>query len=108
MDRHTVTLEETQLSRDELRRYGRHLIMPEVGLEGQKKLKTSGVLVVGAGGLGSPALLYLAAASRFDARLKLQSRSRTQEAAKKSGDCHKRHSKSRRISADLWGVLDRP
>jgi molybdopterin/thiamine biosynthesis adenylyltransferase/rhodanese-related sulfurtransferase len=53
---------EIQLSREEVRRYGRHLIMPEVGLEGQKKLKASSVLLVGAGGLGSPMALYLAAA----------------------------------------------
>ncbi len=53
---------EVQLNRDEMRRYGRHLIMPEVGLEGQKKLKASSVLLVGAGGLGSPLALYLAAA----------------------------------------------
>jgi sulfur-carrier protein adenylyltransferase/sulfurtransferase len=51
-----------QLSREEVRRYGRHLIMPEVGLEGQKKLKASSVLLVGAGGLGSPMAMYLAAA----------------------------------------------
>ncbi len=51
-----------QLSREEFRRYGRHLIMPEVGLDGQKKLKAAGVLLVGAGGLGSPLALYLAAA----------------------------------------------
>ncbi len=49
-------------TKSELNRYSRHLIMPEVGLEGQLKLKSSKVLVVGAGGLGSPALLYLAAA----------------------------------------------
>ncbi|CAF0693510.1 molybdopterin-synthase adenylyltransferase MoeB [Candidatus Methylacidithermus pantelleriae] len=50
------------LSHDEIRRYGRHLIMPEVTASGQKKLKSARVLVVGAGGLGSPLLLYLAAA----------------------------------------------
>jgi molybdopterin/thiamine biosynthesis adenylyltransferase/rhodanese-related sulfurtransferase len=55
-------LEEMQLSHDEIRRYGRHLIMPEVGLDGQKKLKAARVLLVGAGGLGSPLGLYLAAA----------------------------------------------
>ena len=52
----------TELSQDEMRRYGRHLIMPEVGLEGQKKLKAGKVLVIGTGGLGSPLSLYLAAA----------------------------------------------
>lgn len=46
---------------DERERYGRHLIIPELGDEGQERLKASGVLVVGTGGLGSPALLYLAA-----------------------------------------------
>ncbi|HTY38183.1 MAG TPA: molybdopterin-synthase adenylyltransferase MoeB, partial [Bacteroidota bacterium] len=51
-----------QLSRSEIKRYGRHLLMPEVGLEGQRKLKSSSVLLIGAGGLGSPAALYLAAA----------------------------------------------
>ena len=51
-----------ELSREELQRYSRHLIMPEVGLDGQKKLKAARVLCVGAGGLGSPLALYLAAA----------------------------------------------
>jgi molybdopterin/thiamine biosynthesis adenylyltransferase/rhodanese-related sulfurtransferase len=50
------------LSVDEVKRYSRHLIIPEVGMAGQKRLKNAKVLVVGAGGLGSPALLYLAAA----------------------------------------------
>jgi len=50
------------LNNDEVRRYSRHLIMPEVGVEGQRKLKAARVLCVGAGGLGSPASLYLAAA----------------------------------------------
>lgn len=50
------------LSVDEVRRYSRHLIIPDVGMTGQKRLKNAKVLVVGAGGLGSPALLYLAAA----------------------------------------------
>jgi len=50
------------LSVDEVRRYSRHLIIPEVGMTGQKRLKNAKVLCVGAGGLGSPALLYLAAA----------------------------------------------
>src|SRR5438045_7939312 len=51
-----------QLSKDEILRYSRHLIMPEVGMEGQLKLKQAKVLCIGAGGLGSPLALYLAAA----------------------------------------------
>ena len=51
-----------ELTRDEVARYSRHLIIPEVGVEGQKRLKNASVLVIGAGGLGAPALLYLAAA----------------------------------------------
>jgi len=50
------------LSHEEILRYSRHLLIPEVGLEGQRKLKSASVLVVGSGGLGSPAALYLAAA----------------------------------------------
>ena len=50
------------LSNEEVKRYSRHLIMPEVGVEGQEKLKKGSVLCIGAGGLGSPAALYLAAA----------------------------------------------
>jgi adenylyltransferase/sulfurtransferase len=50
------------LSADEVRRYSRHLILPEVGMEGQKKLKAAKILCIGAGGLGSPAAMYLAAA----------------------------------------------
>uniref|UniRef100_A0A832I408 Molybdopterin-synthase adenylyltransferase MoeB n=1 Tax=Eiseniibacteriota bacterium TaxID=2212470 RepID=A0A832I408_UNCEI len=50
------------LERDELLRYGRHLLLPEVGLEGQRRLKGASALIVGAGGLGSPLALYLAAA----------------------------------------------
>ena len=52
----------TELSVNEVRRYSRHLIIPDVGMTGQKRLKNAKVLCVGAGGLGSPALLYLAAA----------------------------------------------
>src|SRR5947209_1712147 len=50
------------LSPNEVARYSRHLIMPEVGMEGQKRLKAAGILLIGAGGLGSPLGLYLAAA----------------------------------------------
>lgn len=51
-----------ELSHKEIHRYSRHLLIPEVGLEGQKKLKDASVLIIGSGGLGSPAGLYLAAA----------------------------------------------
>src|SRR5204863_995349 len=51
-----------QLDNDEIRRYSRHLILPEVGLSGQKKICSSSVLCIGAGGLGSPIAMYLAAA----------------------------------------------
>ena len=53
---------DTNFSQTELTRYSRHLLLPEVGLEGQKLLKKARVLVVGAGGLGSPVIQYLAAA----------------------------------------------
>jgi molybdopterin/thiamine biosynthesis adenylyltransferase/rhodanese-related sulfurtransferase len=53
---------EVELSNEEIRRYSRHLIMPEVGIEGQRKLKSASVLLIGTGGLGSPTALYLAAA----------------------------------------------
>jgi len=51
-----------KLTKQELNRYSRHLVLPEIGIKGQEKLKQSKVLIVGAGGLGSPAALYLAAA----------------------------------------------
>ena len=57
-----LDLESVELSKDEIARYSRHLILPEVGMEGQKKLKAASILLVGAGGLGSPLGLYLAAA----------------------------------------------
>jgi sulfur-carrier protein adenylyltransferase/sulfurtransferase len=55
-------LDEIELSKEEYQRYSRHIILPEVGLEGQKRLKTASVACIGTGGLGSPLLLYLAAA----------------------------------------------
>src|SRR6187455_3217779 len=51
-----------QLTPDEIKRYSRHLIMPEVGMDGQRRIKAGSVLCIGAGGLGSPAAMYLAAA----------------------------------------------
>src|SRR5438045_85132 len=58
----TTTELPVTLNKDEILRYSRHLIMPEVGMEGQQKLKAARVLCIGAGGLGSPLALYLAAA----------------------------------------------
>ena len=55
-------LSKIQLTKEEYERYSRHIILPEVGLDGQKKLKAASVLCIGTGGLGSPLLLYLAAA----------------------------------------------
>lgn len=57
--------DDTQLSNEELLRYSRHLVLPDVGLDGQRRLKEACVLLIGAGGLGSPAALYLAAAAGF-------------------------------------------
>jgi sulfur-carrier protein adenylyltransferase/sulfurtransferase len=58
----TVRAGANDLTAEEIKRYSRHLIMPEVGVDGQKKLKAGSVLCIGAGGLGSPAAMYLAAA----------------------------------------------
>ncbi|NDJ21667.1 molybdopterin-synthase adenylyltransferase MoeB [Nostoc sp. B(2019)] len=55
-------LDEIQLTKDDYERYSRHLILPEVGMEGQKRLKAASVLCIGTGGLGAPLLLYLTAA----------------------------------------------
>ncbi|MCX7913990.1 MAG: ThiF family adenylyltransferase, partial [Thermodesulfovibrionales bacterium] len=55
-------LDEINLSNEEIYRYSRHLLIPEVGVSGQRKLKKARVVIVGAGGLGSPIALYLAAA----------------------------------------------
>ncbi|MGB2983267.1 MAG: molybdopterin-synthase adenylyltransferase MoeB [Candidatus Bipolaricaulia bacterium] len=52
----------SELTQEEIRRYLRHLVLPEIGVDGQRRLKAARVLVVGAGGLGSPVLMYLAAA----------------------------------------------
>lgn len=57
-----AAIADIQLSHEEVQRYSRHLIMPEVGMTGQKKLKASSILLIGAGGLGSPLAMYLAAA----------------------------------------------
>ena len=57
-----TTAQGVNLSNEEVERYSRHLIMPEVGMEGQRKLKAASVLLIGAGGLGSPLAMYLAAA----------------------------------------------
>ncbi len=59
---HGKSPNDIELTHEEIRRYSRHLLMPEVGLGGQKKLKASSVLIVGVGGLGSPVSMYLAAA----------------------------------------------
>jgi molybdopterin/thiamine biosynthesis adenylyltransferase/rhodanese-related sulfurtransferase/molybdopterin converting factor small subunit len=58
----TAAPPQTELNAEEIKRYSRHLIMPEVGVDGQKKLKAGSVLCIGAGGLGSPAAMYMAAA----------------------------------------------
>ncbi len=61
-ERIIVRMNSKSFTQDEVLRYSRHLMVPEIGLEGQKRLKSASVLIVGAGGLGSPAALYLAAA----------------------------------------------
>jgi molybdopterin/thiamine biosynthesis adenylyltransferase/rhodanese-related sulfurtransferase len=57
-----LVLPQEELTKNEIERYSRHLLLPDLGVDGQRRLKASRVLVIGAGGLGSPALLYLAAA----------------------------------------------
>ena len=58
----TIAAPGVTLSREEIERYSRHLVLPEIGMDGQRRLKAARVLCVGAGGLGSPAIMYLAAA----------------------------------------------
>ena len=58
----TIQPPEAELTPEEIARYSRHIILPQVGLEGQKKLAAARILLIGMGGLGSPASLYLAAA----------------------------------------------
>src|SRR6195952_3052663 len=58
----TMSYKDIEFSKEELARYNRHIIIPEFGEDAQKKLKASKVLIIGSGGLGSPALLYLTAA----------------------------------------------
>src|SRR5512137_2241269 len=60
--REPTTSESIELTHEEIRRYSRHLIMPEVGMSGQRRLKAGSVLLIGIGGLGSPLGMYLAAA----------------------------------------------
>src|ERR1700734_1538972 len=62
MNSATLPIDLPELTQDDLTRYSRHLILPEVGVEGQRKLKAARVLCVGTGGLGAPLALYLAAA----------------------------------------------
>src|SRR5437773_3725721 len=61
-DPFTARAERLNLTPQEVARYSRHLIMPEVGMDGQKRLKAASILLIGAGGLGAPLGLYLAAA----------------------------------------------
>src|SRR6201991_4047612 len=61
-DHFAARASQVNLSQQEIARYSRHLIMPEVGMEGQKRLKAASVLMIGTGGLGAPLGMYLAAA----------------------------------------------
>ena len=85
-----------ELTNDEIKRYSRHLIMPEVGVDGQRKLKAGSVLCIGAGGLGSPAAMYLAAAGVGTHRHRRLRRRRLQQPA--AAD-HPRHAGRRPVEA---------
>ncbi len=87
-----------QLTNDEIKRYSRHLIMPEVGVDGQRRLKAGSVLCIGAGGLGSPAAMYLAAAGVGTHRRRRLRRRRLQQPA--AAD-HSRHAGRRPLEAGV-------
>ena len=89
-----------ELTRDEVQRYSRHLTLPEVGVEGQQRLKAARVLCIGAGGLGSPAAMYLAAAGVGTLGLVDDDDGRRQQSA--AAD-HPRHVGRRAIQARLGG-----
>ena len=91
-----ATDELPQLTNDEIKRYSRHLIMPEVGMDGQRRLKAGSVLCIGAGGLGSPAAMYLAAAGVGTHRHRRLRRRRLQQPA--AAD-HPRHAGRRPLEA---------
>ena len=74
------------LSNSEKVRYARHLTLPQVGIKGQERLKNSSILVVGAGGLGSPSLLYLAAAGIYAINHQLKDLKEDHRKAKELGD----------------------
>ena len=101
-----------ELTKDELKRYSRHLIMPEVGLDGQKIIKNAKILIIGAGGLGSPIALYLTAAGvgtigivDFDkvdyTNLQRQILYTTNDVGKPKVSCAKEHLKAQNPSVNL-------
>src|SRR3989338_6248345 len=101
-----------EITKDELKRYSRHLIMPEVGLDGQKIIKNAKILIIGAGGLGSPIALYLTAAGvgtigivDFDkvdyTNLQRQILYTTNDVGKPKVSCAKEHLKAQNPSVNL-------